>query len=46
MEVNKTKSIYKRFLSYAQIKRYLPMLLESNLAIREDGGKYRTTRRY
>ena len=35
--------MYKAFLSYAQIKEYLPMLLENNLLELQDGGKYRTT---
>ncbi len=40
---SKTKIMYKAFLSYAQIKEYLPMLLENNLLELQDGGKYRTT---
>ena len=40
---SKTKIMYKAFLSYAQIKEYLPMLLENNLLELRDGGKYRTT---
>jgi predicted transcriptional regulator len=40
---SKTKIMYKAFLSYAQIKEYLPMLLENNLLELLDGGKYRTT---
>ena len=39
----KKKIMYKAFLSYAQIKEYLPMLLENNLLELQDGGKYRTT---
>jgi predicted transcriptional regulator len=40
---SKTKIMYKAFLSYAQIKEYLPMLLENNLLDLETDGKYRTT---
>jgi predicted transcriptional regulator len=40
---SKTKIMYKAFLSYAQIKEYLPMLLEKNLLELEEDGKYRTT---
>ena len=42
---SKTKIMYKAFLSYAQIKEYLPMLLEKNLLELEEDGKYRTTER-
>lgn len=41
--ISKTKIMYKAFLSYAQIKEYLPILLENNLLELDDGGKYRTT---
>jgi predicted transcriptional regulator len=40
---SKTKIMYKAFLSYAQIKEYLPMLLENDLLELETNGKYRTT---
>lgn len=33
----------KAFLSYAQIKEYLPILLENNLLELGPDGKYRTT---
>ncbi|HEX5518872.1 MAG TPA: winged helix-turn-helix domain-containing protein [Candidatus Nitrosocosmicus sp.] len=42
---SKTKIMYKAFLSYAQIKEYLPTLLEKNLLELEEDGKYRTTER-
>lgn len=42
---SKTKIMYKAFLSYAQIKEYLPMLLEKNLLELEGDGKYHTTER-
>lgn len=35
--------MYKAFLSYAQIKEYLPILLENNLLELDNAGKYRTT---
>ena len=35
--------MYKAFLSYAQIKEYLPILLENNLLALGTDGKYRTT---
>jgi predicted transcriptional regulator len=38
----KTKIMYKAFLSYAQLKEYLAMLIENNLLSRE-GDIYRTT---
>ncbi len=41
--ISKTKIMYKAFLSYAQIKEYLPILLENNLLELDDTGKYRTT---
>ena len=40
---SKTKIMYKAFLSYAQIKEYLPMLLENNLLQFKEDGKYYTT---
>jgi predicted transcriptional regulator len=40
---SKTKIMYKAFLSYAQIKEYLPMLLENNLLEFKEDGKYYTT---
>jgi len=40
---SKTKIMYKAFLSYAQIKEYLPMLLENNLLELKEDGKYHTT---
>jgi predicted transcriptional regulator len=41
--ISKTKIMYKAFLSYAQIKEYLPILLENNLLTLGPDGKYRTT---
>ncbi|HKR72597.1 MAG TPA: winged helix-turn-helix domain-containing protein, partial [Candidatus Nitrosocosmicus sp.] len=41
--ISKTKIMYKAFLSYAQIKEYLPILLENNLLELGPDGKYRTT---
>jgi predicted transcriptional regulator len=40
----KTKIMYKAFLSYAQLKEYLTILMESNLLEYEEGRQiYRTT---
>ena len=41
--ISKTKIMYKAFLSYAQIKEYLPILLENNLLELGPDGKHRTT---
>ena len=38
----KTKIMYKAFLSYAQLKDYLAMLIENSLLSRE-GDNYKTT---
>ena len=40
----KTKIMYKAFLSYAQLKEYLAMLIENSLLLRE-GDIYKTTSR-
>jgi predicted transcriptional regulator len=40
----KTKIMYKAFLSYAQLKEYLAMLIENSLLMRE-GDIYKTTSR-
>jgi len=40
----KTKIMYKAFLSYAQLKEYLTILMENNLLEYEEGRQiYRTT---
>ena len=40
----KTKIMYKAFLSYAQLKEYLAMLVQNDLLARDiEGDKYRTT---
>lgn len=40
----KTKIMYKAFLSYAQLKEYLAMLVQNGLVARDvEGEKYRTT---
>jgi predicted transcriptional regulator len=39
----KTKIMYKAFLSYAQLKEYLALLIENSLLLREEGGIYKTT---
>jgi predicted transcriptional regulator len=39
---SKTKIMYKAFLSYAQLKDYLAMLIENRLLSRE-GDNYKTT---
>src|ERR671913_959380 len=40
----KTKIMYKAFLSYAQLKEYLAMLIQNGLVARDiEGEKYRTT---
>ena len=42
--VNKTKIMYKAFLSYAQLKEYLTVLLENDLIEYEEGRQFfRTT---
>jgi predicted transcriptional regulator len=38
----KTKIMYKAFLSYAQLKEYLAMLIQNSLLSRE-GDNYKTT---
>ena len=41
---NKTKIMYAAFLSYAQLKEYLSVLIENNLIEYSDGTKtYKTT---
>ncbi|MDQ3969752.1 MAG: winged helix-turn-helix domain-containing protein [Thermoproteota archaeon] len=41
---NKTKIMYKAFLSYAQLKEYLAMLTQNGLVAHDiEGDKYRTT---
>jgi len=40
---NKTKIMYKAFLSFAQLKEYLAMLTQNGLISYEDSQKYRTT---
>ena len=40
---SKTKIMYKAFLSYAQLKEYLGILIENDLIIAEMGGMYRAT---
>jgi predicted transcriptional regulator len=39
----KTKIMYKAFLSYAQLKEYLAMLIQNDLMTQEIEGTYRTT---
>jgi predicted transcriptional regulator len=39
----KTKIMYKVFLSYAQLKEYLAMLIQNDLMTQEIEGIYRTT---
>ena len=39
----KTKIMYKAFLSYAQLKEYLSMLVENGLLEKRDDGIYKTT---
>jgi predicted transcriptional regulator len=39
----KTKIMYKAFLSYAQLKEYLAMLIQNDLVIQDIEGIYRTT---
>jgi predicted transcriptional regulator len=39
----KTKIMYKAFLSYAQLKEYLEMLIQNDLVTHETGDIYRTT---
>jgi predicted transcriptional regulator len=40
----KTKIMYKAFLSYAQLKEYLAMLIQNGLVAHDvEGEKYRTT---
>lgn len=42
----KTKIMYKAYLSYAQLKEYLAVLIENGLMARDvDGDLYRTTRK-
>jgi predicted transcriptional regulator len=39
----KTKIMYKAFLSYAQLKEYLAVLIQNDLVIQDMEGIYRTT---
>jgi predicted transcriptional regulator len=39
----KTKIMYKAFLSYAQLKGYLAMLIQNDLVVHDNEGIYRTT---
>ena len=39
----KTKIMYKAFLSYAQLKEYLAMLIRNDLMANDNEGTYRTT---
>jgi predicted transcriptional regulator len=39
----KTKIMYKAFLSYAQLKEYLAMLIQNDLVVQDIEGIYRTT---
>jgi predicted transcriptional regulator len=39
----KTKIMYKAFLSYAQLKEYLVMLIQNDLMAHDSEGIYRTT---
>ena len=39
----KTKIMYKAFLSYAQLKEYLAMLIRNDLMVHDNVGTYRTT---
>ena len=39
----KTKIMYKAFLSYAQLKEYLAMLIQNDLMAHDIEGIYRTT---
>jgi predicted transcriptional regulator len=39
----KTKIMYKAFLSYAQLKEYLAMLIQNDLVVQDFEGIYRTT---
>jgi predicted transcriptional regulator len=39
----KTKIMYKAFLSYAQLKEYLAMLIQNDLMAQDVEGIYRTT---
>jgi predicted transcriptional regulator len=39
----KTKIMYKAFLSYAQLKEYLEMLVQNDLVAHDTGDIYRTT---
>ena len=41
--VTKTKIMYKAFLSYAQLKEYLSVLIENNLLYLEGTQTYKTT---
>lgn len=40
---SKTKIMYKAFLSYAQLKEYLAMLIRNDLMAHDNEGTYRTT---
>ncbi len=43
-KVTKTKIMYSAFLSYVQLKEYLPVLIENNLIEYLDGtNKFKTT---
>jgi predicted transcriptional regulator len=39
----KTKIMYKAFLSYAQLREYLAMLIQNDLMVHDIEGIYRTT---
>jgi predicted transcriptional regulator len=39
----KTKIMYRAFLSYAQLKEYLAMLIQNDLMVHDIEGIYRTT---
>ncbi|MDW3604672.1 MAG: winged helix-turn-helix domain-containing protein [Nitrososphaeraceae archaeon] len=41
--VTKTKIMYKAFLSYAQLREYLSVLIENNLLYLEGTQTYKTT---
>jgi predicted transcriptional regulator len=39
----KTKIMYRAYLSYAQLKEYLPLLIQNGLMAHDTEGVYRTT---
>jgi predicted transcriptional regulator len=41
--VTKTKIMYKAFLSYAQLKEYLGILIQNDLLANDSPGAYKTT---